>query len=134
MSKFDNLTKLKELHDAGAINDEEYEAEKKKVLESQDEMESPEAPQTGPQAVPQQIVINNTNTNQNLVGMGIVKEKNKWVAILLCIFLGCVGGHKFYEGKVGLGILYLFTGGLFFIGVIVDLIVLLTKPNPYYVR
>ena len=134
MSKFDNLTKLKELHDAGAINDEEYEAEKKKVLESQDEMESHEAPQTGPQAAPQQIVINNTNTNQNLVGMGIVKEKNKWVAILLCIFLGYVGGHKFYEGKIGLGILYLFTGGLFFIGVIVDLIVLLTKPNPYYVR
>ena len=49
------------------------------------------------------------------------------------IFLGVLGGHKFYEGKVGMGILYLFTGGLFCIGWIIDIIVLLTKPNPYFV-
>ena len=52
---------------------------------------------------------------------------------MLCIFLGFFGAHKFYEGKTGLGILYLFTGGLFFIGIIVDLITILCKPNPYYV-
>ncbi|MDE5994014.1 MAG: TM2 domain-containing protein [Oscillospiraceae bacterium] len=51
----------------------------------------------------------------------------------MCIFLGFFGGHKFYEGKVGMGILYFFTGGLFFIGVIIDFIGILTKPNPYYV-
>ncbi|MGN0665556.1 MAG: TM2 domain-containing protein [Huintestinicola sp.] len=58
-------------------------------------------------------------------------KKNKWVAFFLCMFLGAIGAHKFYEGKVGLGILYLFTGGLFTIGWIIDLIVLLLKP-PYY--
>jgi len=31
-----------------------------------------------------------------------------------------------------LGLLYLFTGGLFGIGWLVDLILLLFKPNPYY--
>jgi TM2 domain-containing membrane protein YozV len=61
------------------------------------------------------------------------KEKNKWVAVLLCFFLGVVGGHKFYEGKIGMGVLYLLTAGLLGIGVIVDLIALVFKPNPYYV-
>lgn len=83
------------------------------------------------------IVINNSNsnvnTNTNINNVGGGRPKNKWVALLLCIFLGVVGGHKFYEGKIGMGILYIFTGGLFLIGVIIDFFVLLAKPNPYYV-
>ena len=68
------------------------------------------------------------------VSIGVLKkEKNKWVAVLLCLFLGVFGGHKFYEGKIGMGILYILTLGLFGIGAIIDLIVLLFKPNPYYV-
>ena len=59
--------------------------------------------------------------------------KNKWTAFVLCLLLGYFGAHKFYEGKVGMGVLYLFTLGLFGIGWFVDLIVLLTKTNPYYV-
>ena len=43
------------------------------------------------------------------------------------------GGHKFYEGRIGMGILYLFTGGLFCIGWLVDCVRLLLKPNPYYI-
>ena len=79
-----------------------------------------------------QINITNTNTNTNMIGaMG--RMKNKWVAFFLCLFLGGIGAHKFYEGKIGMGILYLFTMGLFFIGWLVDLIALLFKPNPYYV-
>lgn len=85
-----------------------------------------------------QVVINNSNTNTNsnvntiTAGM-LKKEKNKWVALLLCFFLGVLGGHKFYEGKIGMGILYIFTLGLFGIGALIDFIVLLFKPNPYYV-
>lgn len=87
----------------------------------------------------QPIVINNTNNNTSAASATAVaggyggRMKNKWVALFLCIFLGVLGGHKFYEGKVGMGILYLFTGGLFCIGWIIDIIVLLTKPNPYFV-
>ena len=92
----------------------------------------------GANAAQPQIIINNdninTNTNTNNVNAGgRGKEKNKWVALLLCFFLGFVGGHKFYEGKVGMGILYLFTAGLCGIGVLIDFITLLFKSNPYYV-
>lgn len=84
-----------------------------------------------------QVVINNsnmnTNTNTNVNALVGGKAKNKWVAFCLCFFLGFLGAHKFYEGKVGMGILYLLTCGLLGIGVIIDLIVILTKPNPYYV-
>lgn len=63
------------------------------------------------------------------------KPKNKVLAILLCclgfIFIG--GIHKFYEGKIGLGILYILTGGLFWIGTIVDLIDLCSKKDTYYI-
>ena len=80
------------------------------------------------------IVINNANSNFNSNVNGYMgNPKNKWVAILLCVFLGFVGGHKFYEGKAGMGILYILTTGLFGIGVIIDFISLLAKPNPYYV-
>ena len=58
--------------------------------------------------------------------------KNKWVAFFLCLFLGYLGVHKFYEGRVLLGIVYFFTGGLLGVGVIYDLVVLFFKPNPYF--
>ena len=59
-------------------------------------------------------------------------SKNKWISFFLCLFLGVFGAHKFYEGRVLLGILYILTCGLFGIGIIVDLIVLFFKPNPYH--
>jgi restriction system protein len=58
--------------------------------------------------------------------------KSKWAAFFLCLFFGVLGIHKFYEGRILLGILYLCTGGLLGIGVVVDLICLFFKPNPYY--
>lgn len=79
-----------------------------------------------------QVVINNTNTN-TVNGGYSKKQCDKWIALLLCIFLGLLGGHKFYEGKGGMGVLYIFTFGLFGIGIIVDIISILCKPNPYYV-
>ncbi len=53
-------------------------------------------------------------------------QRNKLAALLLCIFLGALGVHRFYTGKIGTGILYLFTGGLFGIGIIYDIIVIAT--------
>lgn len=75
-------------------------------------------------------INNNTNRNKTSYHGG---AKNKWVALLLCLFLGFFGIHKFYEGKILLGIVYLCTFGLFGIGWFVDCISLLFKPNPYYV-
>lgn len=82
------------------------------------------------------IVINNTasaNSSAVVKNVGYGKPKNKWVALLLCIFFGFFGAHKFYEGRILLGIVYLFTAGLFGIGWFIDILVLLFKPNPYYI-
>ena len=49
-----------------------------------------------------------------------------WVAtLLLCFFFGCIGAHRFYVGKVGTGLLMLFTLGLFGIWTLIDFIVIL---------
>lgn len=86
-----------------------------------------------------QIVINNSNqnqnTNQNMNGAIPIgaRLRNKWVAFFLCVFLGYVGAHKFYEGRIGSGLLYLCTFGLFGFGWFFNSISLLGKPNPYYV-
>ena len=86
------------------------------------------------QAAPNIIINNaNSNVNQNVNSARMGRMKNKWVAFFLCLFLGALGVHKFYEGKVGMGILYLFTVGLFGIGWFIDCIALLFKPNPYFV-
>lgn len=56
----------------------------------------------------------------------LVSDKDPVVTLVLLLLLGAVGGHQFYLGKIGKGFLYLFTGGLFGIGIFVDLIKLLT--------
>ena len=53
-----------------------------------------------------------------------ISQKSRLAALLLCIFLGSLGIHRFYVGKVGTGILWLFTGGMFGIGALVDLILI----------
>lgn len=61
-----------------------------------------------------------------------------WLAtLLLCIFLGELGIHRFYAGKVITGVIYLITGGLFGIGWIIDLIMIILKKfkdsNGFYI-
>lgn len=62
-----------------------------------------------------------------------LRRVDKRTSLLLCVFLGYFGAHKFYEGKTGMGIIYLLTVGLFGIGWIADIIAIATKPDPYYV-
>ncbi len=89
------------------------------------------------QSAAQPVIVNiqnsnaNANTNAGFASGGA--KKSKWTAFLLCLFLGFCGAHKFYEGKIGTGLLYLCTAGLFCVGWIIDLFNLLGKPDPYYV-
>ena len=56
----------------------------------------------------------------------IVGGDKSWVvAVFLCWLLGVYGIHRFYVGKIGTGILMLFTLGGFGIWTLVDLIVIL---------
>lgn len=52
-------------------------------------------------------------------------KRKRTETILLCCLLGFIaaaGIHRFVIGQIGMGILYLFTGGLCLIGTIVDVI------------
>ena len=53
-----------------------------------------------------------------------VSQKSRLVAALLCWFLGALGIHRFYVGKIGTGILWLVTAGILGIGVIIDFIMI----------
>lgn len=53
-------------------------------------------------------------------------HKSKTAALLWCIFLGYFGGHYFYVDRIGKGLLYFFTVGLFGIGWLVDIFVILS--------
>jgi TM2 domain-containing membrane protein YozV len=55
-----------------------------------------------------------------------VSDKKKMVALLLCIFLGSIGVHRFYVGKIGTGIVWLLTAGVFGIGWIIDIVMIAT--------
>jgi hypothetical protein len=57
-------------------------------------------------------------------GVYLRPDKSLGVAYLLWFFLGFLGVHHFYLGKVGRGIGYLLTFGWFMIGLLVDLFTL----------
>jgi TM2 domain-containing membrane protein YozV len=57
---------------------------------------------------------------------GMATEKRILPAGLLCFFLGVFGAHRFYVGKIGTGLLQLFTLGGLGIWMLVDLIMLVS--------
>ena len=52
------------------------------------------------------------------------QPKDNTTAFLLCLFLGWLGIHRFYVGKIGTGILMLLTMGGLFIWELVDFIMI----------
>jgi restriction system protein len=52
----------------------------------------------------------------------MTSDKKKWTAFWLCLLLGWVGAHRFYVGKIGTGLIFLFSFGFLGIGIIYDLL------------
>ena len=52
-------------------------------------------------------------------------SKSRLASLLLCFFLGIIGVHRFYVGKVGTGILQILTLGGFGIWVLIDFIMII---------
>ena len=108
-------------------------SDSEELQQSQPQPQYQQPPQYYQQMPQQPVVVNvvnnneNRNTNMNVNGGYDDRDrKSKWVALILCVFLGFLGGHNFYCGKTGLGILYLLTVGLFGIGWVIDIIRILT--------
>ncbi len=75
------------------------------------------------QQVPVQTVVQQTYT-PTAAYVPQTGSKDVVVAYLLWFFIGIFGAHRFYLGHAGMGILYLFTFGLFGIGWIIDAILM----------
>ena len=56
-------------------------------------------------------------------------EKKRFIRskLIMCILMGGLGIHKFMEKNYILGVLYLLTGGIFGIGIIIDILVYIRK-------
>ncbi len=70
-------------------------------------------------------VTANENTRQAPTYVVIKSPKSWLTTLLLCIFLGFFGVHRFYAGKIGTGLIWLCTFGCLGIGWIVDLIMII---------
>lgn len=79
-----------------------------------------------------------TEKNNNSSSLTLPTQKNIALAYgLWCLgFFGLFGIHRFYLGKPLTGILWLFSGGLFFIGHIIDLFLIpsMIEENNQYVQ
>ena len=80
----------------------------------------------------QQLIAGHTSKAYvNLLPYGI-RPKNKWIVLLLCLFLDVIGTHQFDEDKILLGDVYIVTLGFLGVDVLIDFIGLLFKRDPYF--
>lgn len=57
--------------------------------------------------------------------LGTESPKSRLIAFLLCTFVGLIGVHRFYLGRVGSGIAMIFTFGGLGIWLLIDWIIIL---------
>ena len=74
---------------------------------------------------PQQPVYMDNIIPQQPDNLAQVSPKSKVATLILAIFLGWLGIHRFYAGRYISGIVYLFTYGVFYCGWILDIILII---------
>ncbi len=58
--------------------------------------------------------------------LGPPSDKNRLTALLLCVFAGWLGLHRYYADRIGSGILWFLTFGLLSVGWIYDVVMIAT--------
>lgn len=126
------LEKLHELKEKGILTEDEFEKEKQKLLNAVSAPQPSSAPQAGGTAAMSMtttamsmtpvVNISQAQSNTQIAGGQGKAPQSRLVTIILCVFGGWFGIHRFYTGYPLTGILYLCTCGLFGVGVIVDLL------------
>ena len=61
-------------------------------------------------------------------------RKDRTVGLLLAIFLGGFGVHRFYLGQIGWGFVYLFTFGFLGFGTFIDWFLIMGRVDRYNLR
>jgi hypothetical protein len=98
----------------------------------------------GKEAAPEATFCPNCGAPLRTTAMGpgyqvekAVSPFSRLAALLLCFFLGCLGVHRFYVGKVGTGVAMIFTLGGLGIWTLIDFIMIIvggfTDSNGKYV-
>ncbi|MBK4347135.1 TM2 domain-containing protein [Lacisediminihabitans changchengi] len=79
-------------------------------------------PTAVPTATPQGPAVTNVYVQQ--ASAPALPPRSVGAAYAFLLLLGVLGAHKFYLGKGGMGVLYIFTVGIFGIGILIDLFTL----------
>lgn len=87
--------------------------------------QQPQVPYGQQSMYQQPPIINNVQVQSNSGYTSLVSVKSKTIALVLAIFLGYLGIHRFYVGKPISGVVYFFTAGVFGLGWIIDIILIL---------
>ena len=79
----------------------------------------------GPVVININTVNVNTDTGYPTYTGELYSNKSRAVALVLALFFGFFGAHCFYAGRVGRGLLFLFTLGLFGWGWLWDIVMII---------
>jgi len=72
-----------------------------------------------------------TMSADKVVVLSSVELKDPMVGLLLCLFLGGLGVHRFWLKQIGMGVLELLTGGLCGILTLIDLFTIMGNTRKY---
>ena len=82
-------------------------------------------------SVENSTTLTTDTVDAEMTSPAVMKGSDKTTAILLWLFLGGFAGHRWYLGSpIGWNILFILTGGFFFVGWVIDGIEIISGTYP----